>query len=141
MGRWRFLAFYLVCGAAAAAAQVAVNPGAAVPMVGASGAISGVLGAYLVLYPKVRVNVLLFFFIFIRIISVPAYLLLLWWVGWQVLTALPQLNPMREISSGVAVFAHIGGFAAGLVLVKLFENRRRVEERIWVRHRLRPEHP
>jgi membrane associated rhomboid family serine protease len=138
MGRLRFLLFYLLCGMAAAFAQVVVNPASPVPMVGASGAISGVLGAYLLLYPRVRVK-LLVFVIFIFVIHVPAYLVLLWWIGLQVLSALPQLNPMRpDVSGGVAVFAHIGGFAAGLILVKLFRNPELVGERSFERHRFYP---
>jgi membrane associated rhomboid family serine protease len=129
MGRVRFVIFYLLCGLAAAAAQVLVSPGSPIPMVGASGAISGVLGAYLVLYPKVRVNVLFFFFIFIQIISVPAYLVLLLWIGTQLVAGLPQLGGVREASGGVAFFAHIGGFFAGVLLVKLFENRELVRRR------------
>lgn len=127
MGRFRFVVFYLLCGLAAAAAQVAVNPGSIVPMVGASGAISGVLGAYLVQYPRVRVNVLIFLFIFIRVISVPAWMMLLFWIGLQLLSGLPQLTSVRpDVSSGVAVWAHIGGFVAGVALVKLFVDRRLV---------------
>jgi membrane associated rhomboid family serine protease len=122
MGRMRFLVFYLLCGLGAAALQTAVNPTSPVPMVGASGAISGVLGAYLLLYPRVKVNVLFFFCIFIQIIPIPAYLVLLLWIGMQVMTGLPELGGMREVSSGVAVFAHIGGFITGLLLVKLFAN-------------------
>jgi membrane associated rhomboid family serine protease len=142
MGRFRFLIFYLLCGLAAAAAQVAVNPSSAIPMVGASGAISGVLGAYLVLYPRVRVRVLFIFIIFIQIISIPAYLVLLWWIGWQVISGLPQLTSVRsDASAGVAFWAHIGGFVAGVVLVKLFQNRSLVRERTVVRHRLHPDHP
>ena len=89
MGRLRFLVFYGVCGLAAAAAQVMVDPASPVPMVGASGAISGVMGAYLVLYPRVRVRMLFIFFIFFRVIPLPAWLVLLWWFGVQVLTGLP----------------------------------------------------
>ena len=106
-----------------------VSPASPVPMVGASGAISGVLGAYLVLYPRVRVNVLFIIFIFIQVISVPAYLVLLWWIGFQILSGLPQLGRVAESSGGVAFWAHIGGFAAGVVLVKLFENRALLELR------------
>jgi membrane associated rhomboid family serine protease len=128
MGRGRFVVFYLLCGLAAAGAQVAINPGSIVPMVGASGAISGVLGAYLVQYPRVRVNVLLFLFIFIRVISVPAWMMLLFWIGLQLLSGLPQLSTVRpDVSAGVAVWAHIGGFVAGVALVKLFVNSRLVE--------------
>jgi membrane associated rhomboid family serine protease len=124
MGRFRFLVFYLLCGLAAAAAQVAIGPSSPVPMVGASGAIAGVLGAYLLLYPRARVSVLVFIFI----VNVPAYLMLLFWIGTQVLTGLPQLNPLSpSVSSGVAVWAHIGGFAAGLVLIHLFANPKMVE--------------
>jgi membrane associated rhomboid family serine protease len=124
MGRFRFILFYLLCGLAAAAAQVAVNPSAIVPMVGASGAISGVLGAYLVQYPRVRVNVLIFLFIFIRVISVPAWAMLLFWIGLQLVSGLPQLSSVKTgESAGVAFWAHIGGFVAGVVLIKLFVNR------------------
>jgi membrane associated rhomboid family serine protease len=126
MGRRRFLVFYVLCGLGAAAAQVAVNPGSPVPMVGASGAISGVMGGYLMLYPRVRVRVLIFLFIFIQIVRLPAYLVLLWWIGWQILSGLPQLTSMRpDVSSGVAFWAHIGGFFAGVALVKVFEKQRR----------------
>jgi membrane associated rhomboid family serine protease len=141
MGRSRFLAFYFVCGLAAAAAQVAIDPASPVPMVGASGAISGVLGAYLMLYPRVRVNVLFVWVIFVQVISLPAYLVLLWWIGLQLLSGLPQLSSMRpEISSGVAVWAHIGGFFAGFFLVKLFENPALVRARTLVRRRAHPNH-
>jgi len=129
MGRFRFVVFYIVCGLAGAFAQVAITPTSAVPMVGASGAISGVLGAYLVLYPRVRVNMLIFLFIFIRVISVPAWMMLIWWIGLQVVTGLPQLSGGGGGGSGVAVWAHIGGFAAGVLLVKVFENRGLVAER------------
>ncbi len=135
MGRLRFLVFYLLCGLAAAAAQIAVSPASPVPMVGASGAISGVLGAYLVLYPRVRVNVLFIIVIFIQIIRVPAYLVLLWWIGFQILSGLPQLGRVSEPSGGVAFWAHIGGFVAGVVFVKLFENRALLELRRRHEHR------
>ena len=121
MGKSRFLVFYLLSGLAAAAAQVFVDPASPVPMVGASGAISGVLGGYLVLYPRVRVRILFIWFVFIQVLRIPAYLVLLWWIGWQVLMALPQLSAVEnEVNSGVAFWAHIGGFVAGLLLIKLF---------------------
>jgi membrane associated rhomboid family serine protease len=129
MGRLRFLLFYLLCGLAAAAAQVMVYPSSPIPMVGASGAISGVLGGYLLLYPTVRVRVLFILFIFIQIVRVPAFVVLLLWIGYQVLMGLPELMAIDpEASSGVAVFAHIGGFVAGLVLVKLFARNDYVAE-------------
>lgn len=130
MGRGRFLAFYLICGLAAAAAHVVVEPNSPVPTVGASGAISGILGAYLLLYPRARVRT---YFPPIFLFRVPAWFVLIFWFLGQVLTGLPQLNPMRpEVSGGVAVWAHIGGFVAGLVLVKLFEDRNRVRRRTTV---------
>jgi membrane associated rhomboid family serine protease len=123
MGHLRFLVFYLICGLAAAATHILVQPGSPVPTVGASGAISGVLGAYLVLYPRVRVRMLFYFLVFFKVISIPAWAVLLWWFGWQVLSGLPEVMSVRpEVSGGVAVWAHIGGFLTGVVLVKLFEN-------------------
>jgi len=132
MGPWRFLAFYLICGLAAAGTHVLIQPASPVPTVGASGAISGVLGAYLVLYPKVRVNMLFIFIIFFRVIPIPAWLVLIYWFGVQLFTA--YLSPVRpEVSGGIAVWAHIGGFVAGMLLVKIFENPRLVAERNAVR--------
>ena len=137
MGRGRFVVFYLICGLAAAAAHVILQPASKVPTVGASGAISGVLGAYLVLYPRVRVRMLFIFFISFKVIPLPAWLVLVWWFFLQVVTGLPELYSLRvNDTGGVAVWAHVGGFAAGLVLVKLFENRRLVAERLAVSHRL-----
>jgi membrane associated rhomboid family serine protease len=129
MGRFRFLAFYLICGLAAAATHIMVDPRSPVPTVGASGAISGILGAYLILYPRVRVR----YFVFLFFIRFPAWAALLWWFGTQVLTGLPQLNEINpEVSGGVAVWAHVGGFIAGVLLVKLFEDRDFVTRRTMV---------
>jgi membrane associated rhomboid family serine protease len=133
MGRLRFLVFYLLCGLAGAAAQVLANPASAVPMVGASGAISGVLGAYLWLYPKVRVRVLVGWFL----LWLPAYLVLLSWIGIQILNA--HLSRLEPEASGVAVWAHIGGFAAGLLLVHLFRNPDLVGARAQGRDHLYPD--
>jgi membrane associated rhomboid family serine protease len=118
MGHGRFIVFYLLCGVVAAGAQVLMAPQSAVPMVGASGAISGVLGAYLLLYPRVRVHVLIFLGFFVTTIVVPAYLMLGYWALLQVLGGLPSLGG-RDVG-GVAFFAHIGGFLAGLLLIRLF---------------------
>jgi membrane associated rhomboid family serine protease len=127
MGRGRFLVFYLICGLAASGAHILVEPASPVPTVGASGAISGVMGAYLVLYPRIRVRM---FFPPFFIFGVRAWVVLIWWFATQLLSALPQVNRMRpEISSGVAFWAHVGGFIAGLVLVKVFENPRLVARR------------
>ena len=121
MGRLRFLVFYLLCGFAAAAAHVLVDPASAIPTVGASGAISGVMGAYLLLYPRAKVRM---FFPPIFLFRVSAWLVLLWWFGTQVLAGLPELLQVRPAASGgVAVWAHVGGFVAGAALIKLFENK------------------
>jgi membrane associated rhomboid family serine protease len=132
MGPMRFLGFYLLCGLVASAAQVVVNPSSPVPTVGASGAISGVMGAYLMLFPRVRVHMFFFFLIFFKIFRIPAWLVLLYWFAIQVLTGLPELHAVGgEPTGGVAVWAHVGGFLTGLLLVRFFErpdllSRRRV---------------
>jgi membrane associated rhomboid family serine protease len=129
MGPMRFLGFYLLCGLAAAVAQIIVTPSSPVPTVGASGAISGVMGAYLLLFPRVRVHMFFFFFLVFRI---PAWIVLLYWFAIQVLSGLPELNSVGEApTGGVAVWAHVGGFVTGLLLVRFFERpdllaRRRV---------------
>jgi membrane associated rhomboid family serine protease len=128
MGPVRFLVFYLVCGLIAAGTHVLINPASPVPTVGASGAISGVLGAYLVLYPRVRVNMLFIFIIFFKIFAIPAWIVLIYWFGVQVVTA--KLSPT---TGGVAVWAHIGGFVAGMLLIKIFENPRLVAKRNAIR--------
>ncbi len=119
MGHLRFVVFYVLAGALAGAAHVLSAPYSGAPMVGASGAISGVMGAYLVLYPRVRVQTLFILFVFIRILPIPAWVVLLQWFGIQLLSSFATPTG----GGGVAFFAHIGGFAAGVVLVKLFENR------------------
>jgi len=123
MGHFRFLVFYVLCGLAAAAAQVLVSPASPVPMVGASGAISGVMGAYLMLYPRVRVRMLFIFVIFFKVFRIPAWVVLLWWFALQLLAGLPELTGIRPgVESGVAVWAHVGGFLAGVLLIKIFED-------------------
>lgn len=119
MGHVRYLTFYLLCGAAAAAAQTFVNPNSAIPMVGASGAISGVMGAYVVLYPKVRVHMLVVLGFFITRIAVPAFLMLGYWFLLQILGGLPTLGDEK---GGVAFWAHAGGFIAGAVLISVFKD-------------------
>ena len=127
MGHVRFLVFYLGCGAAAAAVQMAVSPNSTIPMVGASGAISGVLGAYLLLYPKVRVHALVPLGFYMTTMAIPAYVMLGYWILLQVLGGLPALGAQQ--SGGTAFFAHIGGFVAGLLLIKLFAKREYLERR------------
>lgn len=117
MGHLRFLAFYLMCGLAAAAAQILTNPSSPIPMVGASGAISGVMGAYLVLYPRVRVYTLVPLGFFITSMALPAWVMLGYWFLIQFVSGLVDVGGE---GGGVAFWAHVGGFVAGLVLVKLF---------------------
>ena len=119
MGRLRFIAFYLLTGLAAALGQVIANPAAAVPMVGASGAISGVMGAYLILYPKVKVYAFIPIFIFFTSIALPAWVMLGYWFVIQFVSGLVAMRG----EAGVAFWAHIGGFVAGVVLIKLFARR------------------
>lgn len=128
MGHGRFLIFYLVCGIAAALAQTAVSPNSRVPLLGASGAIAGVLGAYLLMFPNAQVETLLFFGWFIRIVRLPAVFVLSWWIVIQFFQGLLSLG-VPAASSGVAWFAHIGGFVAGVILVPFFRRR---EPRWWV---------
>jgi len=123
MGHVRYLVFYLLTGALAAAAHIAAEPGSAIPTVGASGAISGIMGAYMVLYPKVRVQTLIFIIIYIRVIPLPAWALLAYWFFLQVVGGSAS---MSQGGGGVAFWAHVGGFVAGVVLVKLFEKRKLV---------------
>lgn len=120
MGAPRFLAFYLLCGLAAAVVHVAVDPASPIPAVGASGAISGVMGAYLMLFPRVRVRMLFVFVVFFRVIPVAAWAVLLWWFALQLLMGLPQLAQVGDLRGGVAVWAHVGGFVAGAMLIRLF---------------------
>ena len=123
MGHIRYIVFYLLCGLAAAGAQVLSNPDSPVPMVGASGAISGVMGGYLLLYPKVRIHTLFFFFVIIRVIPLPAWFLLIYWFALQVLSG--AVSPAE--GGGVAFWAHAGGFVAGLALIIPFRRRLLVE--------------
>jgi membrane associated rhomboid family serine protease len=122
MGHGRFVVFYLLCGTAAALLQVVVSPKSVIPMVGASGAISGVMGAYLVLYPRVRVYTLVPVGIIPLFIKLPAWTMLLYWMALQLLGGLFGALS-AEGGGGVAFWAHVGGFLAGVVLIKLFARR------------------
>lgn len=118
MTRPRFVVFYVLCGLAAALAQVLANPASGVPMVGASGAISGVMGAYLVLYPRVRVFAMVPIGFLLTSVALPAWLMLVYWMLIQVVSGLVSIG--GQPGGGVAFWAHVGGFVAGVVLVKLF---------------------
>jgi membrane associated rhomboid family serine protease len=124
MTRPRFIGFYLLCGLGAALAQVLAEPSSAVPMVGASGAISGVMGAYLVLYPRARVYTLVPLGFFITTFALPAWVMLIYWMVIQIFGGLSQ--SVAEEGGGVAFWAHVGGFVAGLVLIKLFAKNNHV---------------
>jgi rhomboid family protein len=117
MGRLRFIAFYLLCGLTAAAAQIITSPDSAIPMVGASGAISGVMGGYLLLYPTVRVYTLLVLGFFITSMALPAWVMLGYWFLIQFVSGWVSFGGE---GGGVAFWAHVGGFVVGVVLVKLF---------------------
>ena len=121
MGHLRFLAFYLVCGVVAGMAHVWFSPMSQVPAVGASGAISGVMGAYVVLYPRVGVHTWVPPFFFLRL---NAFLVLGYWFFLQLMSGMLTFGPEAGESGGVAVWAHVGGFVAGLALIKLFEKPR-----------------
>lgn len=127
MGHVRFIVFYLVCGVAAALTQGFSDTSSEIPMIGASGAVSGVLGAYLVLHPRAHVHSLLFLGIFLRVITLPALAVLGIWFALQLFSA--AMGPSG--GGGVAFLAHIGGFIAGAALVLLFRNRRAVQ---WQEH-------
>ena len=117
LGSGRFLIFYLLAGLLATAVQVAINPGSRVPNIGASGAIAGVLGGYLILFPRTRILTLVFRFI----TEVPAVIVLGSWFVYQFFFGVASLSTMDMQIGGVAFFAHVGGFVAGMVLIKPFE--------------------
>jgi membrane associated rhomboid family serine protease len=123
LGHVKYLFFYLACGIAATGIHFFINTTSKVPTVGASGAIAGVLGAYLFLFPKARVKTLLILFIFIHIISIPAIIVLGLWIVMQILSAYIEYG--SKTGGGIAWFAHIGGFAAGLMLIVLMKKRKK----------------
>ena len=125
MTRLRFVVFYLLAGLAAAGAQIAATPASTAPLVGASGAISGVMAAYLVLFPRVRMFTIVPYGFTMRSVAVPAWVMLAYWGLLQVLTAVATAG--RAAAGGVAVWAHLGGFAGGLALVWLFRRRDRLD--------------
>ena len=111
MGHKKFLFFYLICGIFAAYLQALINPESTIPMIGASGAIAGILGAYLILHPKANINVLFWIIIFITVVKVPAFIVLSVWI----------ISQFFGSTGGVAYFAHIGGFIAGALLIYFFK--------------------
>jgi membrane associated rhomboid family serine protease len=120
MGKIRFAIFYLLCGLGAAFVQIFVSPASRIPMVGASGAISGVLGAYLLLFPHARVLTLIPLGFFTQLVEIPAVIVLGFWIVVQLFNGLLTFN---FSGGGVAWFAHVGGFAVGMLLIGLFKRR------------------
>jgi membrane associated rhomboid family serine protease len=123
MGHARFVVFYLLCGLAAAGAQTLTDPASVIPMVGASGAIGGVMGAYVLLYPRVHVHMLVVLGFYVTTFAVPAVLMLGYWFLVQLLSGWAS----SATEGGVAFWAHVGGFVAGALLVLVFRNPRLLE--------------
>jgi membrane associated rhomboid family serine protease len=132
MGHARFLVFYILCGTLAAAGQVFVQPASQVPTVGASGAIAGVMGAYLVLYPRSRILTLIPIFVFIQIIEIPAVYFLLFWFVIQFFSGVGALaTSAGDAAGGVAFWAHVAGFISGMAGVLLFRRPERQRPEWW----------
>ena len=126
LGHFRYLLFYLACGLVADFAQIFVDPTSSIPQVGASGAIAGVMGGYLLLYPQRRIDILFSFGWWYEQATLPAWTMLFYWFLAQLLTGVGSLGMVEE--GGVAYFAHLGGFLAGMILVKLMGGRKRAAE-------------
>ena len=129
-GHFKYLAFYFLCGIAGSLTQVVFSAGSRVPMIGASGAIAGVMGAYLIKYPKARIVTLVFIFVFFTTIEVPASLILAYWFLIQFFSGVGTIGYSHVSQGGTAFFAHIGGFIAGMILVGVLGTRQ-----IYVRRR------
>ena len=123
LGHGKYLVFYLACGVAAALAQVFFNPLSRLPMVGASGAIAGVMGAYMVKFPRSRILTLVFIFIFVTTFEVPAVVMLVYWFFIQLVSGLGTVGYSQLSEGGTAWFAHVGGFVAGVLLIYLMVPR------------------
>jgi membrane associated rhomboid family serine protease len=120
LGHFRFIIFYVICGLIASLSQVFANIDAKIPLIGASGAIAGILGAYLILYPRARILTFVFLFVYIRLIKLPALYFLGFWFLFQLLAV------SVGSKSGVAWLAHIGGFVAGVILIFILRRKRRI---------------
>ncbi len=129
LGHGKYLLFYLVCGIAAAMSQVALNPDSRVPMVGASGAIAGIMGAYLLKFPHARIESILFVLFFITRFDVPAWLMLIYWFATQLFSGVGSIGYTQASQGGTAFFAHVGGFVAGMILIKTIGTRQRYYRR------------
>jgi membrane associated rhomboid family serine protease len=125
IGGGRFLAFYLCCGLAAGILQVVTNPYSRVPTIGASGAIAGVMGAYLIKFPRARIVTLVFIIVFVTTVEIPAWIMLVWWFVIQLFSGLGSLATTNYSGGGIAWFAHVGGFVTGMLLIRAFAVKRR----------------
>jgi membrane associated rhomboid family serine protease len=125
MGHSKFLAFYMICGVAAGITHVFFNPGVTLPTVGASGAIAGVMGAYLVTFPRAKIHTLIFLFIFFTMADIPAAFILIYWFVTQLFSEYGSITQTRVVNGGVAYAAHIGGFITGMILVRFLGARTR----------------
>lgn len=134
MGHVKYLVFYLLTAGAAGLAQVLVDPDSRIPMVGASGAVSGLLAAYIVLFPHGKIRTLVFLGIFVTMVMLPAWIMIGYWIVLQVISGVGSLGAIDEQIGGVAFFAHIGGFVAGLALVWFFRDSERLEAQRRARH-------
>lgn len=124
-GSLAYLLFYLLSGAGAALGQALLTPASGIPSIGASGAISGVLAAYLLLYPRASVRALLALLVFFTVVYVPAWLMIIIWFGTQLLNGIASVTDAAQMSGGVAYGAHVGGFVLGLLLTFLFRRPQR----------------
>jgi membrane associated rhomboid family serine protease len=124
LGSLKFAVFYLVSGLASGIVQLVLNLGSAIPTIGASGAIAGVMGAFLMLYPRSRVVTLIFIIVFITTVEIPAAFMLIYWFIIQLVSGLSSFSSFTD-QGGVAWFAHVGGFLAGILLVRAFLGNRR----------------
>ncbi len=129
LGHGKYLLFYLACGIAAAMTQVLMNTESRVPMVGASGAIAGVMGAYMIKFPRARIESILFVLFFITRFDVPAWAMLIYWFATQLFNGVGSIGVTQASQGGTAFFAHVGGFIAGIVLIKLLGTRERYTRR------------
>ena len=119
LGHGKYLMFYLMCGIAAALTQVFFSPVSRVPMVGASGAIAGVMGAYMIKFPNSRIRALIFLVVFFTMVDVPAWIMLIYWFGLQFVGGFESLASAQVAQGGTAFFAHVGGFLAGILFINL----------------------
>jgi len=125
-GHFKYFLFYLFCGICGSLLQILVNPASQIPNIGASGAIAGLMGAYLVLFPKHKVDVAVFFGYSLRKVTLPAYTMLFYWLFIQIFSGLGSLAFMSQERGGIAFFAHIGGFASGFLIAQIYDKIKRL---------------